>query len=248
MEKLPPTEKILKKKENIDKMHLKDAIELMIDEHTLSGKEVKKNIKNIMIAVNEIVNRLQDSNTSRIFYAGAGTSARIGLQDGVELYPTFGWPTERVAFIIAGGKKSLTLAVENAEDNILDAEQEILKQTITEKDIVIGLAASGNTPFTCKVLELSKKKNALTIAISNNPQGKILNFGAIKIILNTQQEVVAGSTRLKAGTAQKICLNIISTMVMTKLGFVKNGRMNNLVPTNAKLRNRAKINNKKYDI
>ena len=103
---------------------------------------------------------------------------------------------------------------------------------------MIGLAASGNTPFTCKVLEEAGKKGALTIAISNNPDGYILKFGHVRIILDTQEEVISGSTRLKAGTAQKICLNIISSMVMIKMGRVKNGIMSHMVPTNEKLRNR----------
>ena len=100
------------------------------------------------------------------------------------------------------------------------------------------MAASGNTPFTCKVLEESNKNGALTIAISNNPKGEILNFGQCQIILNTREEVISGSTRLKAGTAQKICLNIISSLVMAKMGRVKNGIMSHMVPTNAKLRQR----------
>ena len=103
---------------------------------------------------------------------------------------------------------------------------------------MIGLAASGNTPFTCKVLDEANNKKALTIAISNNPEGKILKFGDVKIILDTKEEVIAGSTRLKAGTAQKICLNIISSMLMTKMGFIKNGEMINLVPNNKKLKDR----------
>ena len=100
------------------------------------------------------------------------------------------------------------------------------------------MAASGNTPFTCKVLEEANKKNALTIAISNNPSGKLLEFGKCQIILDTKEELIAGSTRLKAGTAQKICLNIISSMVMIKMGRIKNGIMSHMVPTNEKLRNR----------
>ena len=111
---------------------------------------------------------------------------------------------------------------------------------ISREDVVIGIAASGNTPFTCRVLEKVKNQNALTIAISNNPNGKILKYCDHKIILNTQEEVIAGSTRLKAGTAQKICLNVISSMVMVKMGRVKNGIMNEMVPTNEKLRLRKK--------
>ena len=109
------------------------------------------------------------------------------------------------------------------------------------KDVVIGLAASGNTPFTCEVLKSAFNKNALTISISNNPLGKILEYGKVKIVLDTQEELIAGSTRLKAGTAQKICLNIISSLVMVKMGRVKKGYMNYMVPTNQKLRKRKFI-------
>ena len=118
------------------------------------------------------------------------------------------------------------------------AKDAISKKIINSNDVVIGLAASGNTPFTCKVLEVADKKGALTIAISNNPDGHILKFGHAKIILDTQEEVISGSTRLKAGTAQKICLNIISSMVMIKMGRVQNGIMSHMVPTNEKLRHR----------
>ena len=124
---------------------------------------------------------------------GAGTSARIGVQDGVELLPTFNWPKERLDFIIAGGAQALLKALENAEDNIEMAEKIVLEKSISHEDVVIGLAASGNTPFTCKVLEKAKFKNALTVAISNNTKGKILAYGDHKIILNTKEEVIAGS-------------------------------------------------------
>ena len=115
------------------------------------------------------------------------------------------------------------------------------KLLVNKKDVVIGLAASGNTPFTCKVMEIAKNQGALTIAISNNPKGKILSFGKAQIVLETKEEVICGSTRLKAGTAQKICLNIISSMVMIKFGRIKNGLMIDMVPTNKKLRHRKSI-------
>ena len=160
------------------------------------------------------------------------------VQDGVELLPTFNWSDKRLDYIIAGGNKAIIKAVENAEDDVLAAKDAISKKLVNSNDVVIGLAASGNTPFTCKVLEEAEKKGALTIAISNNPDGYILKFGDVKIILDTQEEVISGSTRLKAGTAQKICLNIISSMVMIKMGRIKNGIMSHMVPTNEKLRNR----------
>ena len=114
----------------------------------------------------------------------------------------------------------------------------VLTKSICSDDVIIVLAASGNTPFTCKVLKEANKKNALTIAISNNPSGKLLQFGKYQIILDTKEELIAGSTRLKAGTAQKICLNIISSLVMVKMGRVKNGKMSHMLPTNQKLRDR----------
>ena len=147
---------------------------------------------------------------------------------------------ERLDFIIAGGINALLNAIENAEDDTYSAEKIVEDKLICHEDVVIGVAASGNTPFTCRVLEKAKNRNALIISISNNSKGKILKYGDHKIILNTKAEVIAGSTRLKAGTAQKICLNVISSMVMVKMGRVKNGIMNEMVPTNEKLRLRKK--------
>ena len=235
---IPKTEQIYKNSKPIDHLSVYDGILLMANEQKKAAIEVRKASKSIEFAINKIYERLILSVNGRLIYTGAGTSGRVGLQDGVELFPTFNWPQSRVDFIIAGGKKALFNAVENAEDNFLEAKKNTSEKFINSEDVVIGLAASGNTPFTCKVLEESHKKGALTIAISNNPKGKILNFGQCQIILNTREEVISGSTRLKAGTAQKICLNIISSMVMAKMGRVKNGIMSHMVPTNKKLRQR----------
>ncbi len=235
---IPKTEQIYKKSKPLDLLRISDAILLMANEQKKAAIEVRRASKSIEFAINKIYERLTLSSNGRIIYTGAGTSGRIGLQDGVELFPTFNWPKSRLDFIIAGGKKALFNAVENAEDNVLEAKKNISEKFINSEDVVIGLAASGNTPFTCKVLEEADKNGALTIAISNNPRGEILNFGQCQIILNTKEEVISGSTRLKAGTAQKICLNIISSMVMTKMGRIKNGIMSHMVPTNSKLRQR----------
>ena len=242
---IPKTELLYKKSIPIDQLNLIDGINLMVDEQKNAALAVKKIALSIEFAVNQIYNHLLCNKNSRLIYVGAGTSGRIGIQDGVELFPTFNWPNNRLEFIIAGGIKALLKAVENAEDNISLAENIVAEKLICHEDVVIGLAASGNTPFTCKVLEKAKFNNALTIAISNNPKGKILEYGDHKIILNTKEEVIAGSTRLKAGTAQKICLNIISSMVMVKMGKVKNGIMNEMIPTNKKLRLRKKLINSK---
>ena len=121
----------------------------------------------------------------RLIYVGAGTSGRIGVQDGVELFPTFNWPKHRLEYIIAGGTKAILNAVENAEDDTLDAEAKS-KKFINSQDVVIGLAASGNTPFTCKVMEEATKRSSYN-AISNNPKGNILKFGQVQIIIDTKE-------------------------------------------------------------
>ena len=236
----PKTELLYQKSKPIDHLSLSNGLSLMIKEQKDAASEVKRSIKSIENAIEAIYKHLTLNSTGRLIYAGAGTSARIGVQDGAELFPTFNWPKERLDFIVAGGIKALLNAVENAEDDTGSAEKIVEDKLICYEDVVIGVAASGNTPFTCRVLEKAKKQDALTIAISNNHNGKILKYGDHKIVLDTKAEVIAGSTRLKAGTAQKICLNVISSMVMVKMGRVKNGMMNEMVPTNEKLRLRKK--------
>ena len=222
----------------IDKMNNKEALLLMLDSHDKSIKAVGAIIEDIEEVVESIYNQLSLNKRSRLIYVGAGTSGRIAVQDGAELYPTFGWPKSRLDFIIAGGMKSLVASVENAEDDILNASKALQNLQINKNDIIIALAASGNTPFTSFILKESYNIGALTVGISNNPKGSILNFSKHKLFLNTGAEVVEGSTRLKAGTSQKICLNLISTLLMIKLGYVKNGKMINLVVSNKKLRDR----------
>ena len=234
----PKTELLYQKSKPIDQLEISSAISLMIEEQNKGVLEVKKSSKSIELSINKIYEHLILNPNGRIIYVGAGTSGRIGVQDGVELLPTFNWPNNRLDFIIAGGNNAVLKSVENAEDDISQAINVSEKKLINSNDVVIGLAASGNTPFTCKVLEVAKRKNALTIAISNNPNGKLLKFGICNIVLDTKEEVISGSTRLKAGTSQKICLNVISSMVMIKLGRVKNGIMSHMVPTNKKLRER----------
>ena len=236
----PKTELLYQKSKPIDHLSLSDGLSLMVKEHKNAALEVKRSIKSIEHAIEAIYNHLMLSSTGRLIYAGAGTSARIGVQDGAELFPTFNWPKERLDFIIAGGINALLNSIENAEDDTRSAEKIVEDKLISHEDVVIGIAASGNTPFTCRVLEKAKNQDALTIAISNNHNGEILKYGDHKIVLDTKAEVIAGSTRLKAGTAQKICLNVISSMVMVKMGRVKNGMMNEMVPTNEKLRLRKK--------
>ena len=237
---LPPTEIIENEKTKIDHLEMSDAILKMLQNQQKAFSAIKKVINEIGKVVEITYDHLCKSKNGRLVYVGAGTSGRIAVQDGAELFPTFSWPKARLDYIIAGGDKALTNSIENAEDDLISADREILKKNINSQDVIIGLAASGNTPFTCRVIEGSSKKQALTVSISNNPDGKILDVSKVGIILDTKQEVIAGSTRLKAATAQKICLNIISSMLMTKMGFVKDGEMINLISNNKKLKERKK--------
>ncbi len=235
---IPKTENLYTKSKPIDKLNTIDAIQLFIYEQKKAALAIKGCLLEIEAAIDMIYKHLILNRKGKLIYVGAGTSGRIGVQDGVELFPTFNWPKNRLDYIIAGGDNAILDAIENAEDNTLTASKMVKEKKINFQDVVIGLAASGNTPFTCEVMRKAKENKALTISISNNPNGKILEFGKVKIVLDTAEEIIAGSTRLKAGTAQKICLNIISSMIMVKMGRVKNGFMSSMVPTNKKLRQR----------
>lgn len=232
---LPPTETKSNQHEDIDKMNDDQYFDLMVNTNAEALRSISNAESDIKNVINNAFKILENNKTGRIVYCGAGTSIRIGVQDGSELYPTFGWPHKRIDFIIAGGYKALIRAIERSEDNIKDAVSQVINKNINKKDVVIGLAASGNTPFTHQVLKEAKQRGSLTVGIINNKNGLIKNVCDHVIVLDTGPEVVLGSTRLKAGTAQKVCLNIISTGLMVKFGRVKNGMMNFLVPTNKKL-------------
>lgn len=194
-------------------------------------------LASLSAAVEAAAARLRKS--GRIIYAGAGTSARIGVQDGAELLPTFNWPAERVAFVIAGGEAALLRAVENAEDSAEDGVGRIAELGVGANDIVLGIAASGNTPFTVAAVKASRQRGALTVGIANNANSQLLAASEHPVLIETGMEVIAGSTRLKAGTAQKVALNLFSTAVMAQLGRVYRGMMVDMRPTNAKLRHRS---------
>ncbi len=175
----------------------------------------------------------------RMVYVGAGTSARLGVQDGAELTPTFNWPPERVAFAIAGGADALMRSIENAEDSGDDGAARVKDLGVNANDVVIGIAASGGTPFTVAAIKEARERGALTIGIANNANATLLKAAEHVVLLDTGAEAIAGSTRMKAGTAQKIALNLFSTMAMVRLGHVYRGLMVDMRPTNEKLRRRA---------
>lgn len=175
----------------------------------------------------------------RLIYVGAGTSGRLGLLDSVELWPTFSWPAERALALLAGGRDALFVAVEGAEDDAAQGAADLRAVSPTDHDVVIGLAASGRTPYVLGALEAARNAGALTIGLSNNPDSPVAAAAEIGITLDTGSEVISGSTRLKAGTAQKIALNTLSSAIMVRLHKVYGNLMVDVMPTNAKLYRRA---------
>ena len=175
----------------------------------------------------------------RLIYAGAGTSGRLAVQDGAELAPTFGWPDERLLLLIAGGHEALSRSIEGAEDEVTQVTQFMDHHDISADDVVIVVAASGTTPFAVAALREGKRRGALTIGIANNQDTPVLKESHCPIWLDTGSEVIAGSTRLKAGTAQKITLNALSSLLMIRLGKVYAGLMVDVRATNEKLLQRS---------
>lgn len=175
----------------------------------------------------------------RLVYVGAGTSGTVAWQDAKELGGTFGWPEDHTIVMLAGGLQSAPNEFNGAEDDTDLAAREISQHNITDKDAIIGIAASGSTPYTMRALELSRERGAYTVGICNNPDGKILSLAECGIYLESAPEVVAGSTRMGAGTAQKAALNILSTLVMNKLGRLFDNLMVGMRAENIKLHGRA---------
>ncbi len=175
----------------------------------------------------------------RLVYAGAGTSGRIAAADGAELPPTFDWRSGRVVLLVAGGPAALTGAIENAEDRADQAEADLAACRVGPEDVMLALAASGATPYTLACLNAARQAGALTIGVANSPGAPLLAAAEHPVLLDTGAEVLAGSTRMKAGTAQKAALNLFSTLVMIGLGRVWRGQMVDMVARNDKLRARA---------
>jgi N-acetylmuramic acid 6-phosphate etherase len=175
----------------------------------------------------------------RLVYAGAGTSGRLAVQDGAELMPTFSWPSERLLLLMAGGDDALLRAVEGAEDTPDEAAALIYRHRIDAKDALIAVAASGSTPFTVACLREATARGALTIGIANNADTPLLNEADHPVWLDTGAEPIAGSTRMKAGTAQRVALTLLSSLVMIRLGRVYEGLMVDVQPSNRKLVRRS---------
>jgi N-acetylmuramic acid 6-phosphate etherase len=184
-----------------------------------------------------IEERLRDG--GRLVYVGAGTSGRLAVQDGAELMPTFSWPADRLLLLMAGGEDALLRAVEGAEDTAEDAAGLVYQHRIGDKDALIAVAASGTTPFTLACLREAAARGALTVGIANNPDTPLLTEADYPVCLDTGAEPIAGSTRMKAGTAQRVALTLLSSLVMIRLGRVYEGLMVDVQPSNRKLVRRS---------
>jgi N-acetylmuramic acid 6-phosphate etherase len=209
----------------------------MYEGQLAAAAAVRGALSAITAAVEDAAPALQRG--GRIVYVGAGTSGRIGVQDGSELPPTYDWPADRVVFAMAGGFEALVRSAEQAEDNEAAGGQAMANSKIGTNDVVIGIAASGTTPFTIGALRAASAAGAVTIAVANNPGAPLFEVARHRILADTGSEVIAGSTRMKAGTAQKIVLNLFSTAVMVKMGRIYRGLMVDMRARNAKLRKRA---------
>ncbi len=222
---------------DLDQMGVKDILTNINSEDKVVPLAVEKEIETIAKLIEQIVVRMKKG--GRLFYIGAGTSGRLGILDASECPPTYGVPDTMVIGLIAGGDTAIRKAVENAEDNTELAWKDLCAYNINEKDTVIGIAASGRTPYVLGGVKKAKEKNILTGGISCNKNAKLSKAVDIGIELLVGPEFVTGSTRMKSGTAQKLVLNMISTTVMIQLGKVKGNKMVDMKLSNKKLVNRA---------
>lgn len=219
--------------DNLDKMSTLALLEAMNDEDKKVQRAVESTLKEVEKLVNEIVPRIE--NRGRVFYLGAGTSGRLGVLDASELPPTFGVSPRIFIGLIAGGDIALRKAVENAEDDSEKGWEELQEYSINTNDVVIGIAASGTTPYVIGAVEKAREKGILTACITCNPNSDLGKAVDIAIEAVVGSEFVTGSTRLKSGSAQKMILNMVSTVTMIRLGKVAGNKMVHMQLTNHKL-------------
>ncbi|MGF9823472.1 N-acetylmuramic acid 6-phosphate etherase [Brevibacillus agri] len=224
--------------ERIDQMTALEIVTLMNEEDHKVAVAIKRVLPQVAEAVEQIVQAL--SGGGRLFYFGAGTSGRLGVLDAAECPPTFGTDASVVRGIIAGGAQAMTEAIEGAEDSHELGRQDVREAGVGQGDVVVGIAASGRTPYVLGALEEARARQAATIALSCNPDPDSSKSADIAINIEVGPEVVTGSTRLKAGSATKMVLNMLTTASMVQLGKVYGNLMVNVQATNQKLRERAK--------
>ncbi len=232
------TESINQKTKNLDMMSIEEILKVMNDEDKTVPEMVEEVIPSIAKAVEFVVSSFEHE--GRLIYIGAGTSGRLGILDAVECPPTFSSDPKQVLGVIAGGNEAFIKAKEGAEDDSTLGRLELKKINLTSNDTVVGLAASGRTPYVIGALEYALEVGAKTVAVSCNPGSEIGHVAEVAIDVDTGAEVLTGSTRLKAGTAQKLVLNMISTASMVTIGKSYNNLMVDLNPSNEKLVERSK--------
>ncbi|MGN7292694.1 N-acetylmuramic acid 6-phosphate etherase [Rhizobium sp. SAFR-030] len=222
---------------DIDLLDTGEILRVMNDEDRLVPLAVEKVIPQITLAVDEIVRAFRQG--GRLIYSGAGTSARLGVLDASECPPTFSVPDDMVIGLIAGGPKAILRAVEGAEDDAEEGRRNLEDISLTEKDVVVGIAVSGRTPYVLGALDYAKSIGATTVGLSCNPDSALATIADIAISPVVGPEVVTGSTRLKSGTAQKLVLNMLTTASMIRIGKTYENLMVDLAISNQKLHARA---------
>lgn len=221
----------------IDRKSVPEILRLMNDNDKQVALAVKKVLPEVAKAVDLAVSSL--SKGGRMFYVGAGTSGRLGVADAAECPPTYGVSPDTVQALMAGGRGTVFKAKEGSEDNEAMGGRDLARRKLSAKDIVVGLSASGRTPYVCGALKKAREVGASTVAIVNNPAGSVVELADVAICPVVGPEVIMGSTRLKAGTACKMVLNMISTTTMIKIGKVSGNLMTSMQLTCGKLRDRA---------
>ena len=234
---LPVTEQENPNTANIDKVSTLEVVRLINDEDKQVALAVEKVLPAIAAAIDGIVARLQAG--GRLFYVGTGTSGRLGVLDASEIPPTYGVSYDLVQGVIAGGYDALYKATEASEDNQAAGKSDLQNRGLTEKDALVGIAASGRTPYTIGALDYAREIGCFTACITCVPDSAITKHAEIAVVPVVGAEAVTGSTRMKAGTAQKMVLNMISTAAMIRLGYVKGNRMTNVKSLNIKLKERS---------
>lgn len=223
--------------DDLEKKSVRELLEGINEEDHKVAEAVRKTIPQVEKLVIEIVKRMKQG--GRIFYMGAGTSGRLGVLEASEIPPTFGMPPTLVVGLIAGGERALRSPVENAEDDMERGWEELKEHQVNTKDTVIGIAASGTTPYVIGALRKCRENGILTASISSNPEAPVSKEADIAIEMIVGPEFVTGSSRMKSGTGQKMILNMITTSTMIQLGRVKGNRMVNMQLSNQKLVDRG---------
>ena len=231
------TEKRNAASKNLDRMTAREIVQLMNREDRKVAVAVRREIPAIAWAVDAIVGGIRKG--GRLFYVGAGSSGRMGVLDAAECPPTFGTSPKLVQALIAGGRRAITKAVEGAEDSERNGARDLRAMKLTRSDVVVGIAASGTTPYVVGALKYARGRGATTVAVTSNLRMPVGRLAKIVIAPEVGPEVLTGSTRLKAGTSQKMVLNMLSTAVMTRLGHAYENLMIDMLLTNEKLAERA---------